>query len=416
MSKSYVINPNGLLKGEVNISGSKNCALCLIAGALLAKGKTILHNIPKIKDIEMFIKILNYLNVKTSFSNNTLEIDTTDIIYRDLDIEEIKSFRGSYYLIGALINQFKHLKISNSGGCNFVSRPINFHIDLFKKFGINSTKKDDIYTFDLVDNNEIEHSLPYPSFGATINGLLYAVSSNRYIVLKNLSNEVEIYHFIKMLKLMGANIFFDKNIALIEPSNLKPITFKNIPDRIETGTFLLMGPTICSYLKINNICPIHNKEILDMFSLLDIDYELGDDYVILKKTNIKKSCFIETGIENHISSDLQPLLTVFCLTIPRISVIKEKVYSSRFTHIEPLKKMGAAIYESNQNILINGIMSLQGQEVNATDLRMSASMVFASLVAEGKSIIHNIDYIDRGYENFAQKLNSLGADIKVYEN
>lgn len=415
MSKSYIINPTGLLNGEINISGSKNCALCLIAGALLVKGKTTLNNIPKIKDVEMFIKILNYLNIETTFSNNTLQIDTTNITYKDLDIEEVKSFRASYYLIGALINTFKHITIAQSGGCNFVTRPINFHLDLFKKFGIDNVNKDCLYTFSLTNNNEIEHTLPYPSFGATINGLLYAVSSNRYITLKNLSSEVEIYHFIKMLKLMGAKIFFDYNTAIIEPSLLHPITFTNIPDRIETGTFLLMGPTICSYLKINNICPIHNKEILDLFSLLDIDYELGDNYVILKKTNIKKSCFIETGLDNHISSDLQPLLTVFCLTIPRISVIKEKVYSSRFTHIEPLKKMGAFISESNQNILINGIMNLQGQEIIATDLRMAASMVFASLIAEGKSTIKNIDYLDRGYENFAQKLISLGADITVYE-
>ena len=150
---------------------------------------------------------------------------------------------------------------------------------------------------------------------------------------------------------------------------------------------------------IKNICPLHNKELLDLFSLLDINYDLGDDFVKIKKTKIDKSCFIETGIGNHISSDLQPLLTVFCLTIPKISVIKEKVYSARFTHIKPLRKMGACIFESNQNILINGIMSLTGQEIVATDLRMAASMVYAGLLAEGKTTIDQADYLERGYEN-----------------
>ena len=216
-----------------------------------------------------------------------------------------------------------------------------------------------------------------------------------------------------MIKKMGGKLTLVDKTLYIERSVLHGIRFKNIPDRIETGTFLLMGPTICSYLKIKNINPLHNRDLLDLFSLLDIDYILGEDYVILRKTKINKSCLIETG--EKISSDLQPLLTVFCLAIPRISVIKEKVYSSRFTHVNPLKKMGGAIYESNQNILINGIMTLQGQELYATDLRMAASMVYACLLAEGKSVIHNMDYIDRGYENFVDKLNSLGADIKIYE-
>ena len=263
------------------------------------------------------------------------------------------------------------------------------------------------------ENDIEEYTLLYPSFGTTINGILFAVSSNKNIVLKNICLEVEILHFINMIKEMGGKLTLVDNNLYIEKSVLHGIKYKNIPDRIETGTFLLMGPTICSYLKIKNINPLHNRDLLDLFSLLDIDYILGEDYVILKKTKINKSCLIETG--NKISSDLQPLLTVFCLAIPRISVIKEKVYASRFTHIEPLKKMGGAIYESNQNILINGIMTLQGQELYATDLRMAASMVFACLLAEGKSIIHNMDYIDRGYENFLNKLNALGANIKAYE-
>lgn len=415
MAKTYVINSNNLLEGEVDISGSKNCALCLIAACLLVDGITILHNIPRIKDIEMSIKVLNHLNVKTEFKNNVLIIDTTNITYNDLVLEEVKSFRASYYFIGALINRFKYLKISQSGGCNFTYRPINFHLDMFKYFGVEYFKNEEVYSFKYIGNENDEYSLPYPSFGATINSLLFACSINKNIVLKNLCTEIEVYHFVKMLKKMGMDILFDGGNAYIKKSTLKPIEFTNIPDRIETGTFLLMGPTICSKIKINKICPLHNKQILDLFSLLDIDYVLGDDYVILEKSKINKSCFIETGLGDYISSDLQPLLTVFCLNIPRISLIKEKVYLSRFTHIAPLKKMGAIISEANQNILINGITSLHGSEIICTDLRMSASMVYASLMCEGKSILHNVDYIERGYENFVEKLRKIGADIIVYE-
>lgn len=413
MAKTYLIHGSKELSGEVIISGSKNCALALIAGALLTNEEMIIENIPCIKDIETFIRILSYLNIKTEFNNNILKINASTIENKSLCIDDVKKFRASYYLIGSLINRFKKLEISKAGGCNFVNRPINYHLDLLKNFGVDYLEKEDNYYFDYHENDIEEYTLPYPSFGTTINGILFAISSKKNITLKNICTEIEILHFIDMIKKMGGKLTLVDKTLYIERSVLHGIRFKNIPDRIETGTFLLMGPTICSYLKIKNINPLHNRDLLDLFSLLDIDYILGEDYVVLRKTKINKSCLIETG--EKISSDLQPLLTVFCLAIPRISVIKEKVYSSRFTHVNPLKKMGGAIYESNQNILINGIMTLQGQELYATDLRMAASMVYACLLAEGKSVIHNMDYIDRGYENFVDKLNSLGADIKIYE-
>lgn len=414
MAKTLVIKGNKHLKGEVDISGSKNCALCLIAGALLSPEPVTLINIPNIKDVEIFIKILNYLNVKTSFENSVLYIDSREMTYKTLDIDYVSKFRASYYLIGALINKYKHLEISHFGGCNFVSRPINYHLNLLKYFGVNY-RDENKYIFDLLEIKSGEYTLPYPSFGASVNGTLFALGSNKEIVIHNTTDDVEFVSFIDFLKSMGGNIVLENKTVYINPSILHGSSFTNIPDRIESGTFLLMGPVICDKLKINKINPLHNKTLLDLLSLLDIDYELGDDYVVLKKTDIKHSCFVETGLGDLLSSDLQPLLTVFCLNIPRISVIKEKVYSSRFTHVEPLKSMGGFVVESNQNILINGIMKLHGNELVATDLRMAASLVFAALCAEGESIIHHADYIDRGYENFYDKLKSLGADIKVYE-
>lgn len=175
-----------------------------------------------------------------------------------------------------------------------------------------------------------------------------------------------------------------------------------------------MGPVLCDYLKVNNICPYHNKGILDLLSLLDVKYELDNNSIILRKQEITKSVFVETDIKNQISSDLQPILSVFCLNIKRISVIKEGVYPSRFTHVEPLKKMGGFITLSNQNILINGIMDLYATDIEITDLRMGAALVFAALNAEGVSKISNLEYIERGYENFVDKLISIGADI-TYE-
>ena len=415
MSKTFYINGDKLLDGEVNISGSKNCALCLIAGALLVDGQTKLINIPHIKDIEKFIDILRYLNVDVVFNNDELLIDTTNIQIKTLKIDEVSQFRASYYLIGALLNRFKKIEINKSGGCNFTPRPINYHIEMFKFFGVICKEYDTYYSFELTQNKESEFTLPYPSFGATINSLLFGVSLNREITIKNACEEVEIAHFIKFLRSMGADIISESNNLYINPSNLSATSFYNIPDRIEAGTFMLMGPIIMKKLKINNIIPEHNKSILDLFSFLDINYEMNSNSFTIWKQNINNSCIVETGFNETISSDLQPLLSVFCLHIPRISLIKEKVYLSRFTHIKPLQKMGGEIYESNHNILINGIMKLCGKEIVATDLRMAAAMVFAGLCAEGQTIIREGNYIDRGYEDILNKLKSLGADIYVKE-
>ncbi len=415
MAKTFVIEGNKELRGEIRISGSKNCALCLIAGAIMTDAKVTLRNIPDIEDIRALIRILKYLNADVTFGGNTLTVDASSIQYRDLNIEEVGRMRASYYLIGALIHRFGHLEIARSGGCTFVRRPINYHLDLLRYFGVETRETEEGYAFRISENKGGEYTLPYPSFGTTVNALLFAVSGKEDITFHNICTEIEIRHFIDLLKRMGAEIHLEGTTAFIHPVKLSGTDFTNIPDRIESGTFLLMGPTVCRFLRIKNFRPDHNKALLDMFSLLDIDYQLEKDQITLQKTAIQRSCFIETGIGDAISSDLQPLLTVFCLNIPRISVIREKVYSSRFTHIDPLRKMGGFVSESSQNILINGIMKLIGQEVIATDLRMAAAMVFAALSAEGTTTIHHVDYIDRGYENIVEKLTSLGADIKVYE-
>lgn len=416
MNKTYVIQGNKELNGEVNISGSKNAALCLLAAALLTQEKTILFNIPNISDIRYFIEILSYLNVKTEFNDNVLKIDPSSMEIRNLRIPQVSKFRASYYLIGALISKFKKLKINMFGGCDFVDRPINYHLDMFASFGVNYSFKDDYYEFEFNDNLNDRYRLPYPSFGATINAILFAVSLKRKITIENICLDIEIQSFIDFLIKMGAKIVIDGNNIVIKAFKLKGCSFKNIPDKIESGNFILMGPLICSKLKVNNIRPLDNKAIFDLLSSLDVEYELGDDYVVLHKSKITKSCIINTGINQNISSDLQPLLSVFCLNIPRISIIKEKVYKSRFTHIEPLKKMGGFILESNQNILINGIMTLIGQKIVCTDLRMTSAMIFASLCAEGESVLYHGEYLDRGYENLINKLRNLGADIKVYES
>ena len=234
----------------------------------------------------LIIEILSYLNVKINFKNNILKINASTIENKSLCIENVKKFRASYYLIGSLINRFKKLEISKAGGCNFVKRPINYHLDLLKNFGVDYFEKEENYYFNYHENDIEEYTLLYPSFGTTINGILFAVSSNKNIVLKNICLEVEILHFINMIKEMGGKLTLVDNNLYIEKSVLHGIKYKNIPDRIETGTFLLMGPTICSYLKIKNINPLHNRDLLDLFSLLDIDYILGEDYVILKKTKI----------------------------------------------------------------------------------------------------------------------------------
>lgn len=414
MMAKLLIKGGSYLEGEVKISGSKNSALCLIAAAVSIKQRVVLNNIPIISDVLNLIKILHHLNVKCTFiDQNTLFIDPTHLEYKDLTIKEITKFRASYYLIGALLPIFHKLNISYPGGCDFINRPIDIHLQMFEDYGATYKEEDSlIFTFDRYKNTHI--FLKNVSFGATINALLFGIHSKKEVVIDNASNELEVETFINFLNKAGKKIVKNGRKIIIGEGEFKEVEFDNIADRIEIGTFALIGASL-GKIKMLGVNKEHISYLEDVFKKLNIVYYYIENSLVVEKTESSKSLVLETGEYPLFPSDLQPILTAYLLTIKRIHVLKENIYNKRFTHVDELKKMHAYIVNEGNTILINGIFSLKGEVVKAHDLRCAASLLVAGLNSEGITTIEDVDYIFRGYEDIIEKLINIGANIEVIE-
>lgn len=413
--KSYVIKGDNYLQGNIEVSGSKNLALPLLSLVILMKKKTTLHNIPRIKDVEEFLKIYDYLNITYNWTNkNTLFVDSSNYIYKPLTIKEISTIRASYYLIGAMLNKEKKIQISYPGGCDFEKRPIDIHIDLFKDLGAEVIEKETL-EFEFKELKSRKIKLKNISFGATINAILMALSLKEDIEIKNISEECEIESFIEIIKDIGGKITKSKKTLYIKGNTIfNDKEINNIPSRMEIGTFALIGATL-GKIRIRPVIRKHLSYLEDLFNKTNVLYYFVDDTLVVEKRKKAESVIIETGVYPAFPTDLQPILTSYLLSIPKIHVIKENIYLNRFSHVDELKKLGAMILKENNSILINGIFLLHGDILIARDLRGAVSLVLGALIAKGESIIENVEYIDRGYENFYEKLRSLGANIGVKE-
>lgn len=408
-----IIEGNHYLEGEVNISGSKNAALCLIAGSLALRRKIILNNIPLLTDIYEFISILKKLNVDCYFINkHSLYIDSTNLKYTSLCLDEVKKFRASYYLIGAVLPYFHHLEIFYPGGCDFSKRPIDIHLKMFKDYGSEYIENEHIiFNFDTFKNYKIK--LKNISFGATVNAILMGLYADEDIIIENVSKECEIDCFIDLINKAGGNIKRNNNSILISHQHdYHDITFDNIPDRMEVGTFAFISASR-GKIKLSPIIRNQIKYLEDVFKKLKINYYFSDNYLIVEQTEVNKNLVIETGEYPLFPTDLQPILTAYLTTVKRIHIIKENIYDKRFSHVEELKKLGAVIFVEGNTLMVNGIFSLYGNQVYAYDLRCGAALLLASLNAEGKTVIENGNIIDRGYEDIISKLKHIGAHIEV---
>lgn len=408
------INGGFPLEGEVKISGSKNAALCLIAGALAIQKKVILQNIPVLTDIYNFIEILKALNVKCVFiDDNHLLIDSRNIVYKSLCLDEVQKFRASYYLIGALLPSVNHVEINYPGGCNFSKRPIDIHLKMFEDYGCKYIANDCLnFHFEEYKNHHIV--LKNISFGATVNAILMGLYAKEEVVIENVSKECEIDCLISFLNTAGKNIARENNKIIIKEGSFHNLSFSNIPDRMEIGTFAFLAASK-GKLKLYPIIREQISYLEDVFQKLNITYYFVENSLVIENTNVNKSLIIETGEYPLFPTDLQPILTAYLTTIRRIHVLKENVYNERFSHVEELKKMGAVIFKESNTLLINGIFSLHGSIVKAKDLRCGAALLVCALNAEGKTIIENAEILYRGYESIVKKLKAIGAQVEVIE-
>ncbi len=414
MEEVIRIKGNKLLKGSVNISGSKNLSVALIPAALLSRDKVTLYNVPPISDVYILIEILEYLHASVTYQGDTLHIDATNIVYKDLDIPQMQELRASYYLYGVLIGMFKHLRTTLIGGCRIGARPIDLHLDAFAKLGV-GIEYNDYYEFngDVLIGNVIHFEKV--SVGATINAALLAVNIKGTTTITNAALEPEVTELLRFLVAMGADIqgVGEKIVYIHGGLPLHGCEFSNIPDRIEAGTYALIGASCAKKMQINNIIPEHLGALLNVFDALEVPYTLGKNSLTISKARPKRGAVILTMPYPGFPTDLQQPLTSFLSVSEGTSVIIESIYVNRFAHVKELVKMGANIKLVNRSIIIHGQESLKACVVTGKDLRGGASLVIASLLARGTSVVRGLKFINRGYENMVKKLIEMRADISL---
>ena len=403
------IQGNQKLTGTVRISGAKNSAVALIPAALLASDKTTLCNIPNILDIDYLEKTLNYLGAKVNRASGSMVIDASDLKNLEIPEELSSKLRASYYFMAVLLARYKQVKMHFPGGCKIGSRPIDQTLKAFEALGATVKEENDIYTIaaDKLIGSKIE--LAMPSVGATINAILVAVLAEGTTVIKNAAKEPEISDLAS--KIIGDGT---EEITIYGVKELTGCNHDIIPDRIETGTYTIIGALLGNYLKIDNIVPEHIKSLTDALESMGSDLEIHDDYLIINSSKLNAISLKTSGYPGFPTDLQQPFVSLLTQAKGK-STMTETIYENRFMNIPYLNKMGANIHVENKTATILGPTKLTGKEVVATDLRAGASLLIAGLVAEGETIITEINHLLRGYEEIVEKLTNIGAKIEIEE-
>ncbi|MBR3660442.1 MAG: UDP-N-acetylglucosamine 1-carboxyvinyltransferase [Bacilli bacterium] len=415
--KSLKVIGNKNLNGTIRISGAKNSAVALIPGTLLASGVTTLCNIPNILDIDALEDTLNYLNVKVTRASGSIMIDTTNLENKEIPYELSKRLRASYYFMAILLARFNHMEMAMPGGCEIGTRPIDQTLKAFRLLGAEIIERDEkiIIKADKLIGNTI--NLDMPSVGATINSILVAVKANGKTIITNAALEPEITDLCLMLNKMGAKIsgYGTKEIEIEGVESLDGTNHDIISDRIEAGTYTMIGALCGTHIKIDNIIPEHIKSLTDTLSLMGAHIDIHDDYLIIDNQNTLKSMEIKTDYYPGFPTDLQQPFTALLTQCEGISQMSENIYENRFMNVPYLNRMGAHIDAIGRTATIYGPTKLAGCEVIATDLRAGASLLVAALVADGETTIKEINHLLRGYEEIVEKLTNVGAKIEIEE-
>ena len=408
------------ISGTLEVSGAKNSVVALISAAILSQGIVVIEDVPKISDVSVLIKMLKSLNAKVEYEDHILTIDTTELKFTPILDEEVQKLRASYYLLGAMIGRFGKAVVGMPGGCYLGPRPMDLHLKGFRALNIDVQHENGAYTLTTDRIKGATINLDIASVGATINIILAAVYGEGTTYIENAAKEPEIIDVATLLNGMGAKITgAGTDVIRIEGVNtLNGCRHQIIADRIVAGSYILAGALVGENLRINNVIPEHLEAFIAKLQEAGVDLEIGEDYVIvsrIKPDTETKAVTIKTMTYPGFPTDLQQPFTVLMTQLEGMSLVNESIYTARFKHVEELNRMGAHIRQENASAIVVGKTALQGARVVATDLRAGFAMVLAGLVAEGVTEVHHIEHIERGYDDFVNKLNSLGAKLWIEE-
>ncbi len=419
MSERFYVEGGARLNGEVEVSGAKNAALKFVAAALLAPGTSVLHGVPRIKDIWTMLSLLDELGVKTSFSGHTLEIDASDVDSYTAPYELVRQMRASLVVLGPLVARFGEAEVSAPGGCNLGLRKFNFHVDGLRRLGADVQ----------LDHGFIKATAPgglkgtevifeYPSVGATENVMMASVLADGMTIIENAAREPEIVAIAGMLNKMGANVMGagTGRIVIEGVDELESVEWTVMPDRIEAGTFLMAAAATGGDVLVKNALPEHLKMELDKLRAMGVEIEASpgtpgirarvDDPAALTGVDVATLPF------PGFATDLQAQMIALLTQVSGASIITENVYENRLQVAEELNRMDAGIdLFGGHRALVRGPRRLSGTIVQSPDLRGGAALMMAGLAAEGTTVVDGAQHILRGYELFEEKLTNLGATV-----
>ncbi len=415
--KKIIINGQKTLNGTIRISGAKNSALALIPAAILTDEEATICNLPEISDVKSLEAILDILNVSYKRATESIIINPKNMKNVAIPEEIANKLRASYYFMGALLAKYNHVEMNFPGGCNIGKRPINLHIEGFKKMGAKVTQTTDKYVIHADELKGADITFDIASVGATINIMLAATKAKGTTHINNAAKEPEIKNVADFLNTMGAKIkgAGTSRITITGVDHLKSGAVEVIPDRIEAGTYVIIGTLIADKLKVDNLNPKHIKALLDKLKKTKAKFTIEDESVICEKSSNLIATDMETYYYPGFPTDLQQPFTTYLTCCQGTSTITENIYENRFMHVNELKKMNAKIEKISKEQITIEKSSLQGATVNATDLRAGASLIIAGLIAKGTTTITGVEHILRGYEGIIEKLKNVGADIKLVE-
>ena len=410
-----IIEGGRKLHGEIRISGAKNAALPLIAATLLTPGWHVIHNVPDLRDTRTILILLESLGAVWKREGDTLSINTKSLNNIEASYDLVKTMRASILVLGPLLARKGEARVSLPGGCAIGARPIDFHLQGLTKMGAH-LELEEGYVTAFTDNCLSGGTVYFdvPSVTGTENILMAAVLAKGRTVIKNAAREPEVGNLVDMLTAMGADIEGRDTDRLtingVESLNAAEIT--TIPDRIETGTYLIAVGAAGGEVTLTNCNPAHLPALLEKLRAAGLVIKESESSVYVAKPSKIQSIDIKTQPYPGFPTDLQAQLMALMSLSNGLSVITETIFENRFMHVAELKRMGAEIQINGNSAIVKGVKKLKGAQVMATDLRASASLVVAGLAAKGVTEISRIYHLERGYEDMAGKLQALGARVR----
>lgn len=414
MNEVFVMKGGNPLSGEVVISGAKNAALGIVAGALLTDEEVIIENLPDVRDINVMLEALRAIGAKVRrIESHVVSIQADQLSMKSVDDDAIRRIRASYYFIGALLGKYHQAKVALPGGCAIGERPIDQHIKGFTALGAEVEISEGYFVAKAEELVGQHIYLDVVSVGATINLMLAAVLADGQTIIENVAKEPHIVDVANFLNSMGANIrgAGTDTIRIRGVERLHGTTYGVIPDQIEAGTFMCAAAVTRGNILIKNIIPKHMESIAAKLRDMGNTVYEGDEEIQVIGGEKQRGTKIKTLPYPGFPTDMQPQIAVTLALAEGKSTVTESIFENRFLYVEELKKMGADITVEDRVATILGQEKLRGATLHALDLRAGAALVLAGLAAEGITVLEDIGYIRRGYEFFEKKLMNLGAKI-----